>query len=361
MTSRIINFSAGPSVLPREVILRARDELPDWEGSGQSVMEMSHRGSEFCRIGAAAEQDLRDLMGIPDNYRVLFLQGGATAQFAMVPLNLLAGKKTASYVNTGSWSGKAMREAVRWCEVRTAASSEDCSFTSIPDPEGWSIDAGSAYLHYTTNETIGGVEFPFVPDSAGIPLVADMSSNILSRPVDVSRFGVIYAGAQKNMGIAGITVVIVRDNLIGHALDITPSTLDYRCHADQGSMLNTPPAFSWYIMGLVFQWLIQQGGVAAIEQRNQQKADALYNAIDRSPFYSNPVDPRYRSRMNVPFTLADPELEKDFLAQAGAAGMVSLKGHRSVGGMRASIYNAMPLDSVHTLIDFMQDFERRCA
>jgi phosphoserine aminotransferase len=354
----IYNFSAGPAVLPHPVLVRARDELLDWQGSGMSVMEMSHRGKEFVSIAAQAEADLRGLMGISSDYHVLFLQGGATSQFAMVPMNLLRGREQADYVNTGAWSKKAIGEAKRYCTVNVAASSESTKFTTIPPRDGWKLDPSAAYVHYTPNETIGGVEFDWIPATGEVPLVADMSSTILSRPVDVSRFGLIYAGAQKNIGPAGLTVVIVRKDLVGETLAGTPSMFDYQQHADNGSMLNTPPTYGWYLAGLVFQWLKEQGGLEAMALINQRKAGKLYEAIDASDFYQCPVDVECRSRMNVPFTLADASLDADFLAGAKAAGLLSLKGHRSVGGMRASIYNAMPEAGVAALVDFMKEFER---
>ena len=354
----IYNFSAGPAVLPHPVLVRARDELLDWQGSGMSVMEMSHRGKEFVSIAAQAEADLRGLMGISSDYHVLFLQGGATSQFAMVPMNLLRGREQADYVNTGAWSKKAIGEAKRYCTVNVAASSESTKFTTIPPRDGWKLDPSAAYVHYTPNETIGGVEFDWIPATGEVPLVADMSSTILSRPTDVSRFGLIYAGAQKNIGPAGLTVVIVRKDLVGETLAGTPSMFDYQQHADNGSMLNTPPTYGWYLAGLVFQWLKEQGGLEAMALINQRKAGKLYEAIDASDFYQCPVDVECRSRMNVPFTLADASLDADFLAGAKAAGLLSLKGHRSVGGMRASIYNAMPEAGVAALVDFMKEFER---
>lgn len=354
----IYNFSAGPAVLPHPVLVRARDELLDWQGSGMSVMEMSHRGKEFVSIAAQAEADLRGLMGISSDYHVLFLQGGATSQFAMVPMNLLRGREQADYVNTGAWSKKAIGEAKRYCSVNVAASSESTKFTTIPPRDGWKLDPSAAYVHYTPNETIGGVEFDWIPATGEVPLVADMSSTILSRPTDVSRFGLIYAGAQKNIGPAGLTVVIVRKDLVGETLAGTPSMFDYQQHADNGSMLNTPPTYGWYLAGLVFQWLKEQGGLEAMALINQRKAGKIYEAIDASDFYQCPVDVECRSRMNVPFTLADASLDADFLAGAKAAGLLSLKGHRSVGGMRASIYNAMPEAGVAALVDFMKEFER---
>ncbi len=357
--ARVYNFSAGPAMVPTAVLERAREELLDWNGSGMSVMEMSHRGKEFVSIAERAEQDLRDLMEIPEHYRVLFLQGGASSQFAMVPMNLLRGKTQADYINTGPWSKKAIAEAKRYCTVNVAASAENESFTTIPPRDSWSLDPSSAYVHYTPNETIQGVEFQEIPDTGQVPLVADMSSTILSRPIDVSRFGLIYAGAQKNIGPAGLTVVIVREDLIGEALDTTPAMFNYKTLADAGSMYNTPPTYAWYLAGLVFQWIKAEGGLSAMAERNKRKSAKLYAAIDASPFYSNPVSPEYRSWMNVPFILADPKLDGTFLSEAADAGLVTLKGHRSVGGMRASIYNAMPEDAVDALIDFMNDFARR--
>jgi len=356
----IYNFSAGPAVLPKEVLQQAQAELPDWHGSGMSVMEMSHRGKEYMGIHAQAIADLRDLMGIPENYKVLFLQGGAHLQFSMIPLNLLRGKASADYVNTGEWSKKAMNEAKKFGKVNEAASNADKNFTYVPAFDSWNCDPNAAYLHYTTNETIGGVEFGWVPDTGVVPLVADMSSNILSRPYDVSKFGLIYAGAQKNIGPAGLAVVIVRDDLIGQAAANTPTMLDYKIHADADSMYNTPPTYGIYMAGLVFQWLKKNGGVAAMEQANIKKADLLYTAIDASNgFYHCPVNKADRSRMNVPFTLKDANLDGEFLKQADARGLLQLKGHRSVGGMRASIYNAMPLAGVQALVDFMGEFARQ--
>ena len=358
--SRVYNFSAGPAALPEEVLKQAQQDMLDWQGSGMSVMEMSHRGKAFMSIAEKAEADLRDIMAIPDNYRVLFLQGGASSQFAMVPINLLRDNGRADYINTGQWSKKAIAEAGRYCDVNVIASSEDSNFTSVPDQASLPTSTDAAYLHYTPNETIVGVEFPYIPET-NVPLVADMSSTILSRPIDVSKYGVIYAGAQKNIGPAGITVVIVRDDLIGHANPAMPVMMDYKTHADNGSMYNTPPTYGWYLAGLVFQWVKDKGGLQGMAEINQRKADKLYAAIDNSPFYSNPVDRDCRSWMNVPFILADAELDKLFLEEAEKAGLSTLKGHRSVGGMRASIYNAMPEAGVDALIDFMKDFEQRKA
>src|SRR5574340_687701 len=356
----IYNFSAGPAVLPKEVLLQAQAELPDWHGSGMSVMEMSHRGKEYMGIHARAEADLRDLMGVPANYKVLFLQGGAHLQFSMIPLNLLRGKLSADYVNTGEWSKKAIAEAKKFSHVNVVADNADKNCTYVPAFDTWKLDPKAAYLHYCPNETIGGVEFNWVPDTGKVPLVADMSSNILSRHCDVSRFGLIYAGAQKNIGPAGLTLVIVREDLVGHADPRLPTMLDYKIHADADSMYNTPPTYAIYMAGLVFQWLKKNGGVAAMERTNIAKANLLYAAIDASNgFYRCPVNRADRSRMNVPFTLQDTNLDGDFLKQADARGLLQLKGHRSVGGMRASIYNAMPLAGVQALADFMNEFARK--
>jgi len=359
--SRLYNFSAGPAMLPETVLKQAQAELPDWHGAGASIMEMSHRGKEFISVAAEAEQDVRDLLGVPANYKVLFLQGGASTQFATIPMNILRGKTKADYILTGAWGKKALSEAKKYCAVNVAASSESDNFTNIPAFNGWALSQDAAYVHYTPNETIGGVEFHWVPETGEVPLVADFSSTILSRPIDVSRFGIIYAGAQKNIGPAGLTLVIVRDDLIGSVLPITPSVYDYAKQAEADSMLNTPPTYAVYIAGLVFKWLKEQGGLSAMGEINRRKADKLYAAIDRSDFYRNPVEKSSRSWMNVPFVLANPDLDKDFLAGATGAGLTTLEGHRSVGGMRASIYNAMPEAGVDALIDFMADFEKRKA
>jgi phosphoserine aminotransferase len=348
-------------MLPAEVLEQASTEMADWHGTGMSVMEMSHRGKEFTSIAEKAEADLKEILTIPDNYKSLFLQGGASSQFAMVPMNLLRGRDTADYINTGSWSRKAIAEARRFCNVNIAATAEASNFTTIPPREQWSLNPGAAYVHYTPNETIGGVEFHGIPDVGNAPLVADMSSAILSRPVDVSRFGVIYAGAQKNIGPAGLTIVIVRDDLIGKSIPGTPTMFNYETHAKAGSMYNTPPTYSWYIAGLVFEWIREKGGIKAIAGINKCKADKLYAFIDNSGFYSNPVAPDCRSWMNIPFILAKPDLDGKFLELARDAGLVNLKGHRSVGGMRASIYNAMPEEGVDALIEFMADFEKKYA
>ena len=355
--TRIYNFCAGPAMLPEEVLAQARDEMLDWRGSGMSVMEMSHRGKEFTDIAARTEADLRELMSIPANYKTLFLQGGASTQFAMVPMNLLRGRKSADYVKTGEWSRKAIGEAKKFCEVNVAASSEDRNFTYVPKQAAWRLNPGAAYVHYTSNETIGGVEFNWVPETGNVPLVADMSSNILSRPVDVSRYGLIYAGAQKNIGPAGLTIVIVREDLLGQALPGTPAVFDYTVQASNGSMYNTPPTYAIYVAGLVMQWLKKEGGIAAMERQNIAKAGLLYDLLDVSTFYRCPVAKEDRSRMNVPFTLRDATLDEEFLKKAKQRGLLQLNGHRSVGGMRASIYNAMPLQGVKTLVDFMREFE----
>ena len=356
---RAFNFSPGPAVLPEPVLRQAAAEMLDWHGSGMSVMEMSHRGKEFIGIHAKAETDLRALLAIPANHKVLFLQGGAIAENAIVPMNLVRGFGGADYVNTGEWSKKSIKEAKRYCTVNVAASAEDANFTYVPPRERWKLDPGAAYVHICSNETIGGVEYHWTPDTGSVPLVADMSSHILSRPVDIARYGVIYGGAQKNIGPAGLTIVIVRDDLLDRALPICPSAFHWAEQAAADSMLNTPPTYAIYIAGLVFEWLIAQGGVAAIEKRNIEKAQLLYDAIDASGFYTSPVRREDRSRMNVPFRLRDESLDVAFLKGAGERGMLQLKGHRSVGGMRASIYNAMPLEGVRALVDYMKDFERR--
>lgn len=353
----IYNFSAGPAVLPKEVLQQAQAEMLDWQGSGMSVMEMSHRGREFMGIAAEAEADLRELMAIPANYKVLFLQGGAHLQFSMIPLNLLRGKTTADYVNTGIWSKKSIDEAKKFAHVNEVASSADRQFSYAPELSSWKLDKNAAYVHYTPNETIGGVELNWVPDVGDVPLVADMSSNILSRVIDVSKFGLIYAGAQKNIGPAGLALVIVRDDLLGHAAAGTPTMLDYKIHADNDSMYNTPPTYGIYMAGLVFKWLKKNGGVAAMEKVNIAKANLLYDAIDASKgFYHCPVALQNRSRMNVPFRTKDAAMDGEFLKQAEARGLMQLKGHKLAGGMRASIYNAMPLAGVQALASFMNEF-----
>jgi len=356
---RVFNFSAGPAVLPEPVLTTAAAEMLDWHGSGMSVMEMSHRGKEFISIYEKAQADLRELLSIPASYKVLFLQGGAIAENAIIPMNLLGGKSTADYVDTGEWSRKSIKEAKKYCTVNVAASSADKSYTYVPSREVWKLSPEAAYVHVCTNETIGGVEFQWTPDTSPVPLVADMSSHLLSRPVPVSKYGVIYGGAQKNAGPAGLTIVIVRDDLLDRALPITPSAFHWKEQAEADSMVNTPATYSIYIAGLVFEWLKDQGGVAAIEKRNIAKAKLIYDCLDESEFYQSGVRKEDRSRMNVPFKLRDSTLDEAFLKGAKERGMVQLKGHRSVGGMRASIYNAMPIEGVQALIDYMGEFERR--
>ncbi len=358
---RVFNFSAGPAALPDTVLRRAAEEMLDWHGSGMGVMEMSHRGKEFMSIAAKAEQDFRSLLAVPDNYRVLFLQGGALAMNALIPMNLLGTKTSADYVNTGEWSKKSIEEARKYCRANVIASSEAQSFTCVPPQSDWTPDPDAAYLHICTNETIGGVEYFWVPETGDVPLVADMSSNILSRPIDVSQYGVIYGGAQKNIGPAGLTFAIVRDDLLERALPFTPSVFHWKAQAAAGSMLNTPPTYAIYIAGLVFEWLLEQGGLAAIERHNVAKASLLYDCLDASSLYFNPIDQACRSRMNVPFFLRDERLNDAFLQGAQENGLVQLKGHRVVGGMRASIYNAMPIEGVQALVDYMKEFERSCA
>jgi phosphoserine aminotransferase len=355
---RVFNFSAGPAVLPESVLQQAAAEMLDWHGSGMSVMEMSHRGKEFIAIAAKAEADLRTLLAIPANYKVLFLQGGAIGENAIVPMNLLGGHSSIDFVNTGEWSKKSIKEAKKYAKVNIAASAEDRNFTYVPPQSAWKLDPNAAYVHCCTNETIGGVEYPWTPDTGAVPLVADMSSHILSRPVDVARYGVIYGGAQKNIGPAGLTIVIVRDDLLDRALPITPSAFHWKEQGEADSMLNTPPTYAIYVAGLVFEWLLKKGGLAAVERENVAKAKILYDYLDASSFYANPVDRQDRSRMNVPFRLPDEALDEAFLKGAKERGMVQLKGHRSVGGMRASIYNAMPVAGVQALVAYMQDFAR---
>jgi len=357
--SRVFNFSAGPAMLPEEVLNQAREEMLDWNGSGMCVAEMSHRGKEYMSIAAEAEKDLRELMNIPANYKVLFLQGGASSQFAMIPMNLLRGATKADYVVTGSWGKKALSEAKKYCEPNKAGETSESKFTTVPAQADLKLSADAAYVHYTPNETIEGVEFPYLPEVGDKPLVADMSSTILSRPIDVSKFGLIYAGAQKNIGPAGLTIVIVRDDLIGQTVAGTPTMFDYKIHADNESMYNTPPTYAWYLAGLVFKWLKNKGGLSGMAEINQRKAQKLYDAIDGSGFYKNPVDKACRSWMNVPFTLPNAELDEVFLKEAKKVGLTTLKGHRSVGGMRASIYNAMPEAGVDALVAFMADFAKR--
>ncbi len=354
--TRVYNFSAGPATLPEAVLNQVRDELLDWHGLGASVMEISHRGADFRELAAQAEADCRQLLSIPDNYHVLFVQGGGRGQFSMVPLNLLRGKTHADYVDTGIWSKLAAREADKYCVVNQVVNVDSAGYFTIPDYDRWQLNPDAAYVHYVDNETVNGIEFPYIPDTGNVPLVSDMSSNLLSRPFDINRFGLMYAGVQKNIGPAGMALVIVREDLVGQALPITPCLYDYKNHVAEKSLYNTPPTFSWYVCGLVFKWLIAQGGLAAMEQLNARKAKKLYDYIDSSDFYHNDIDVRYRSRMNVVFRLQDESRNEDFLAGAKQAGLISLKGHSYVGGMRASIYNAMPEAGVDTLLNFMDEF-----
>lgn len=356
--TQIYNFSAGPAVLPKAVLQRAQAEMLDWHGSGMSVMEMSHRGKEFTAILEKTEADFRQLLAIPANYKVLFLQGGAIAENAMIPLNLLQGK-AADYVVTGAWSKRSVDDARAYGDIRVVANAEPSGFTHVPAFADWQLNPDAAYVHYCTNETINGVEFVEVPDTHGVPIVADMSSHILSRPIDVSRYGVIYGGAQKNIGPAGLCLVIVREDLLERASPLTPAVFHWKTQAEHQSMINTPPTYSIYIAGLVFEWLLAQGGVAAIEQVNIAKATLLYDYLDQTDFYYNPIEPAYRSRMNIPFRLRDESLNDAFLKAAEARGLLQLKGHRSVGGMRASLYNAMPIEGVQALVNFMQDFANK--
>ena len=357
--ARIFNFGAGPATLPEPVLRQAAEEMLDWRGSGMSVMEVSHRGKEFIAVHAQAEADLRELLAIPKNYKVLFLQGGGAGQFSFVPMNLLRGRERADYVATGYWSMKAIAEARRYCKVNVAASSEEARFTCVPRQDKWKLDPNAAYVHITSNETIEGVEYHWTPDINGVPLVTDASSHILSRPLDVGRFGLIYAGAQKNIGPAGLTIVIVRDDLTGHAMPATPPVFDYKVQAGADSMHNTPPTFSLYVSGLVFQWLKKLGGLKKMEEINIAKAKVIYDYLDQTEFYHSPVVKEDRSRMNVQFRLRNEKLDADFLKQAEGNGLSQLKGHRAIGGMRASIYNAMPAEGVKALVDFMREFERK--
>jgi len=358
VSKRAFNFCAGPAALPEAVLQRAQAELLDWNGKGLSVMEMSHRSDDYVAIAEKAEQDLRDLLAIPSNYKVLFLQGGASQQFAEIALNLLPEDGTADYIDTGIWSKKSIEEARRYGNVNVAASAKPYDYFAIPGQNEWQLTKNAAYVHYASNETIGGLQFDWIPETGDVPLVVDMSSDILSRTLDVSKFGLIYAGAQKNIGPSGLVVVIVREDLLGRARSSTPTMLNYKVAADNGSMYNTPATFSWYLSGLVFEWLKEQGGVAAMEQRNRAKKELLYGAIDASNLYSNPIAVNARSWMNVPFRLADERLDKPFLSGADARGLLNLKGHRSVGGMRASIYNAVGLDGVQALVAYMAEFEK---
>jgi phosphoserine aminotransferase len=357
--TRAYNFCAGPAAIPESVLLKAKEELLNWGSIGASIMEMSHRSEAFLQISSDAEQNLRDLMHIPENYKVLFLQGGASTQFAVIPMNLLRGKTKADYVRTGIWSHKAVEQAGPFCKVNLAADTMDKGYNFIPDVDSWNLDTDAAYFHYTPNETVGGVEFNFIPDTGDVPIVADMSSNILSRPLDVSRFGLIYAGAQKNIGPSGITVVIVRDDLIGDVLPVTPTPFDYAVQANDASLYNTPPTFAWYLTGLVFKWLKEQGGPEAIAEINERKATKLYTAIDDTDFYHNDVKANCRSWMNIPFQLKDKTMDQAFISEAAENGLLNLNGFRSVGGMRASIYNAVPEAAVDALVEFMAEFEKK--
>lgn len=360
--ANIFNFSAGPAVLPKEVLALAAAEMLDWHGSGMSVMEMSHRGPEFMSIHEQALADVRELLAVPANYKILFLQGGGLSENAIIPMNLVGRKPqpaVVDFIQTGSWSTKSLKEAVKYCTVNIAASAEASRFTTVPAQSNWKLTPDAAYVHICTNETIDGVEYNFVPDTHGVPLVADMSSHIMSRQIDVSRYGVIFGGAQKNIGPAGLTIVIVREDLIGHALPICPTAFDWKVVAENNSMYNTPPTYAIYIAGLVFQWLKRQGGVAEMERRNIEKAALLYDYLDSTDFYQNRVEREHRSRMNVPFYLRDESLNTAFLAGAKESGLLQLKGHKSVGGMRASIYNAMPLEGVQALVKYLQEFEAK--
>jgi phosphoserine aminotransferase len=355
---RAYNFSPGPAALPTEVLEQARTELLDWQGSGMSVMEISHRSPAFLEVATTAEADLRALLAVPADYCVLFLQGGAAAQFSLVPMNLTAPGETVDYIDTGYWSKQAITNGRRYCNVHIAADAGG-AYTRVPPQEDLNLSPGAAYVHYVPNETIGGVEFGYIPATGKVPLVADMSSTILSRPIDVSRFGLIYAGAQKNIGPAGLTLVIVREQLLGRARAETPGVFDYHQVAEQQSMRNTPPTFAWYMAGLVFKWLLKRGGLGAMQAVNRRKAELLYAAIDKSALYRNTVAKDARSWMNVVFSFANPALEDLFVERAEQAGLRALRGHRAVGGMRASIYNSMPLEGVEALINFMQQFERQ--
>ncbi len=357
--TRVFNFSAGPAALPEPVLRQAAAEMLDWRGSGMSVMEMSHRGKEFISIANEAEALLRELLAVPANYKVLFMQGGAIAENAIVPMNLLRGHASADYIDTGEWSKKSIKEARKYCGVNVAATGKEGNYTAIPPRASWKLDPAASYVHICSNETIGGLEYHFTPDVGSVPLVADMSSDILSRPIDVSRYGLIYAGAQKNIGPSGLTLVIVRDDLIGQALPTTPSAFDYKTVADNESMYNTPPTYAMYIAGLVFNWIKAQGGLTAMAAHNKAKAGLLYDFLDTTSFYSCPVARDCRSLMNVAFRLKDEALDEEFLKGAKARNMVQLKGHRSVGGMRASIYNAMPIEGVQTLVAYMKEFEAK--
>lgn len=354
---RVYNFSAGPATLPLEVLEKAQKDLVDYKGTGMSVMEMSHRSSDYLAIFNGARENLKKLMDIPDNYEILFLHGGASGQFGMVPLNLFSKNKKADYINTGAWSKKAIAEAKRYGTVNVVASSEDKTFSYIPKISNDIFDPQADYVHITSNNTIYGTTFPELPDVGNVPLVADMSSNILAQVYDVSKFGIIYAGAQKNIGPAGVAIVIVRKDLIGNAMDITPIMFNYKTHADNASMFNTPPTYAIYIAGLVFEWLLERGGVAEMQKINEEKAGWLYDFLDNSAMFQGTAEKASRSTMNVPFVTTSEELDAKFIKEAAAIGLKTLKGHRSVGGMRASIYNAMPPEGVKALVDFMKKFE----
>jgi phosphoserine aminotransferase len=358
MSRSILNFGAGPAMLPEAIMLQAQAELLDWNGTGKSVMEIGHRTDDFKSIAEHAEQSLRELLNISNDYHVLFLAGGATQQFSVIPMNLLQGKTFADYLHTGIWSNKAMQLAKRYCETNIVCSSEDSNFTTIPNVSDWIFNSEAAYVYYTDNETIGGLEFHSIPDVGGVPLVSDMTSSILSKNIDVSKFGLIFAAAQKNIGPAGLTVVIVKKELLGEVLPFTPDLFDYQIEAIEKSMLNTPPTFNWYMAGLMFNWVKQQGGLDEMEKCNQRKSSLLYDFIDASNFYINRIDKTCRSRVNVVFSLTDESLTENFLNQAESNGLHALKGHRLAGGMRASLYNAMPESGVKQLVDFMQEFER---
>ena len=355
--NQVFNFSAGPAMLPREVLLKIQNELIEYENAKASIMEISHRGFDFMEVAEKSEKDFRELLNIPENFKVLFLQGGASAQFSMIPINLLRGGSIANYANTGHWSVKAIAEAKRYCKVNICTDGTEKNFTDIEEFENWTIDEEASYLHYTPNETIAGLEFDYIPE-VEMPIAADMSSTILSRPIDISKYGVIYAGAQKNIGPSGLTIVIVREDLLGDVVKGQPKLFDYSTQANNDSMFNTPSTFPWYVAGRVFEWLKEQGGLSAMQKINKAKAESLYSAIDNSDFYSNLVSIKYRSWMNVPFLLADENLNSMFLDKSKDADLLALKGHKSVGGMRASIYNAMPQEGVDALIDFMKDFEK---
>lgn len=357
--TRPYNFSAGPAALPESVLLRAREELLDWNGGGTSVMEISHRSKAFVELATQSERDLRAVMDIPDNYRVLFLQGGATQHFAQIPMNFARANQTADYIVCGAWGEKAVREAKPNARAQIAGSSVNANYTGVPPRESWQLDPDAAYVHITPNETIHGVAMHDVPDVGNVPLIADISSNILSGPLDISRFGLLYAGAQKNIGASGLVVMIVRDDLLQRCPATLPRIFNYAEHAANDSMLNTPNTFGWYLASLVFQWIASQGGVTELGRRNEAKARQIYDCIDASGFYTNPVDRDARSLMNVVFNLADPALESAFLQESHAAGLLALKGHKALGGMRASLYNAMPLEGVQALVAFMREFERR--